>query len=82
MSERAPGESAKPRAIVAGHGDFANGLVFQGFNIPALSTRRVQTEIELESGQTFAIGGLLDNRAAETLSKIPGIGDIPIPVPP
>jgi pilus assembly protein CpaC len=39
--------------------DFANGLIFSGFTIPALSTRRVATEIELEEGQTFAIGGLL-----------------------
>lgn len=58
--------------------DFANGLVFQGFTIPALSTRRVQTEIELENGQSFAIGGLLDNRMQETFTKVPGIGDIPI----
>lgn len=58
--------------------DFANGLVFQGFTIPALATRRVQTEIELESGQSFAIGGLLDNRLTESLSKIPGLGDIPL----
>jgi pilus assembly protein CpaC len=58
--------------------DFANGLVFQGFNIPALSTRRVQTEVELESGQSFVIGGLLDNRATETLSKVPGLSSIPL----
>ena len=58
--------------------DFANGLVFQGFTIPALSTRRVQTEIELEDGQSFVIGGLLDNRATETLSKIPGLASIPL----
>lgn len=57
--------------------DFANGLVFQGFTIPALTTRRVQTQIELEDGQSFAIGGLLDNRDTESLSKIPGLGDIP-----
>jgi pilus assembly protein CpaC len=57
--------------------DFANGLVFQGFTIPALSTRRVQTEVELEDGQSFAIGGLLDNRDTETFNKIPGLGDIP-----
>ena len=57
--------------------DFANGLVLQGFTIPALSTRRVTTEIELESQQSFAIGGLLDNRLTEQLSKIPGLGDIP-----
>jgi pilus assembly protein CpaC len=58
--------------------DFSNGLVFQGFSIPALSTRRVQTEIELSSGRSFAIGGLLDQRLAESLSKVPGLGDIPL----
>jgi pilus assembly protein CpaC len=57
--------------------DFANGLTFQGFNIPALSTRRVQTAVELESGQSFAIGGLLDNRTIKNLSRMPGLGDIP-----
>ncbi|MCL4401922.1 MAG: pilus assembly protein N-terminal domain-containing protein, partial [Acidobacteria bacterium] len=58
--------------------DYANGLVFQGFNIPALSTRRVQTEVELEDGQSFVIGGLLDNRTTESLNKIPGLADIPL----
>jgi pilus assembly protein CpaC len=58
--------------------DFANGLVFQGFNIPALATRRVATEIELEPGQSFAIAGLLDNRMTETLSKVPGLANIPL----
>jgi len=58
--------------------DFANGLVFQGFNIPALSTRRVKTEIELEDGQSFVIGGLLDNRLTETLNRIPGLANIPL----
>jgi pilus assembly protein CpaC len=58
--------------------DFANALTISGFTVPAISTRRVQTEIELESGQSFAIAGLLDNRVMETLSKVPGIGDIPL----
>ena len=58
--------------------DFAHGLTFQGFNIPALSTRRIQTEIELESGQSFAIAGLLDNRLTETLAKVPGLANIPL----
>jgi pilus assembly protein CpaC len=58
--------------------DFAHGLTFQGFAIPALSTRRVSTEIELESGQSFAIAGLLDNEMTENLSKIPGLGNIPL----
>ena len=58
--------------------DYANGLVFQGFTIPGLNTRRVTTEIELENKQSFAIAGLLDNRLTETLSKVPGLGDIPL----
>jgi pilus assembly protein CpaC len=58
--------------------DFANGMVYQGFNIPALSTRRVDTEVELDSGQSFAIAGLLDNRVTETLEKVPGLGNIPV----
>ena len=58
--------------------DFANGVVLQGFRIPALSTRRTETELELEDGQTFAIAGLLNNQMNSTLRKIPGIGDIPI----
>jgi pilus assembly protein CpaC len=58
--------------------DFADGLVYQGVSIPGLDTRKVDTEVELESGQSFAIAGLLDQRVTETLSKVPGIGDIPI----
>jgi pilus assembly protein CpaC len=58
--------------------DFADGLVFQGITIPGLDTRKVDTEVELESGQSFAIAGLLDQRITEALSKVPGIGDIPI----
>ena len=58
--------------------DFANGVVLQGFRIPALSTRRTETELELQDGQTFAIAGLLNNTMNSTLQKIPGIGDIPI----
>lgn len=58
--------------------DYANGLTVQGYHIPALATRRVQTEVELESGQSFVIAGLMDNRTTESLSKIPGLGDIPL----
>ena len=58
--------------------DFANAVTFQGYTIPALSTRRVQTEVELESGQSFAIAGLMDNRMTETLNKLPGLSSIPI----
>jgi pilus assembly protein CpaC len=58
--------------------DFANALVVSGFRIPAITTRRTETEIELDNNQTFAIAGLLNNSVTSTLSKIPGIGDIPI----
>ena len=58
--------------------DFNNAIVLQGFRIPALATRRTETEIELENGQTFAIAGLLNNTMNSTMQKIPGIGDIPI----
>ena len=58
--------------------DFANALTIQGFTIPAIATNRVESEMDLKDGQSFAIAGLLDNRVTEQLSKIPGIGDIPI----
>jgi pilus assembly protein CpaC len=58
--------------------DFTNAIVLQGFRIPALSTRRTETELELQDGQTFAIAGLLNNTATESLQKVPGIGDIPV----
>jgi len=58
--------------------DFANALTIAGFVIPALSTRRVETEMELQDGQSFAIAGLVDDRVAQIASKIPGLGDIPI----
>ncbi len=58
--------------------DFANALTLQGFVVPAISTRRVTSEMDLRDGQSFAIAGLVDNRVTELLSKIPGIGDIPI----
>ena len=58
--------------------DFSNGLTVQGFRVPALTTRRAETEVELQDGQTFAIAGLMTNTVSSTMSKIPGIGDIPI----
>lgn len=58
--------------------DFANAVVIDGFNVPALATRRVQTEVELESGQSFAIAGMLDNTMSETMNKIPALGNIPL----
>jgi pilus assembly protein CpaC len=58
--------------------DFANGVTISGFVLPALSTRRVESEMSLADGQTFAIAGLVDNRVTQILSKVPGIGDIPV----
>lgn len=58
--------------------DYTNSVTISGTTVPGTSTRRVQTEVELESGQSFVIAGLLDNQTTETLSKIPGIGDIPL----
>jgi pilus assembly protein CpaC len=58
--------------------DFTNALTIQGFTIPALATRRVESEMDLRDGQSFAIAGLLDNQVQTELSKIPGIGDLPV----
>jgi Flp pilus assembly secretin CpaC len=58
--------------------DFANGVKFDGFLIPALKTRRAKTGVELRDGQSFALGGLLDNSEIKTISKVPLLGDIPI----
>jgi pilus assembly protein CpaC len=58
--------------------DRANGLTVGGYTVPGLATRRIQTEVELENGQSFAIAGLLDNRTTEELSKIPGLSSIPL----
>ena len=58
--------------------DFSNAVQISGFNVPAITTRKVKTEVELGDGSTFVIGGLIDNRETETFEKIPFIGDIPI----
>jgi pilus assembly protein CpaC len=58
--------------------DYADAVTFQGYTIPALSTRRIQTEVELESGQSFVIAGLLDNSMTETINRIPGLSSIPL----
>src|SRR3954447_24808826 len=58
--------------------DYANAVTLQGFVIPALTQRRAETEVVLKDGESFAIAGLIDNRVIETLSKVPGLGDLPI----
>lgn len=58
--------------------DFTNAVTISGFQVPAISVRRVNTDVELANGQSFAISGLLDNRVIETLDKIPFISSVPI----
>jgi len=58
--------------------DYSNSVSVSGFTIPALSTRRAETDVELRSGQSFAVSGLLDHRTTESLSKLPGISDVPL----
>jgi pilus assembly protein CpaC len=58
--------------------DFGNGVTLQGFRIPALSTRRAETNVELRDGQSFAIAGLLDNLTQEDSAAIPILSKIPI----
>jgi pilus assembly protein CpaC len=58
--------------------DFANGITLQGFRVPALSTRRASTNVELKDGQSFAIAGLLDNLTQEDSAAIPVLSKLPI----
>jgi pilus assembly protein CpaC len=58
--------------------DYSNALSISGFTIPALSTRRAESDMELRDGQSFAIAGLIDNRVTEQMNKIPDISSIPI----
>jgi pilus assembly protein CpaC len=58
--------------------DYTNAVRISGYTLPAISTRKADTEIELKDGQSFAISGLLDNRITDSLSRIPGISSIPI----
>jgi pilus assembly protein CpaC len=58
--------------------DYTNEVELSGFQVPGITTRRVNTEVELADGETFIIGGLLDKSITDTFQKIPFIGDIPI----
>ena len=58
--------------------DFANGVTFSGFRIPALTTRRAETSVELRDGQSFAIAGLLDNVSQSDGDAIPLMSKLPI----
>jgi len=58
--------------------DFTHGLTVNGFSVPAITVRKLDTAVELNEGQSFAIGGLLDNRITDSLEKVPFLGDLPI----
>jgi pilus assembly protein CpaC len=58
--------------------DYTNSITISGTTIPALSTRRAESDMELRDGQSFAIAGLIDNQVTEQFDKIPGISAIPI----
>ncbi len=58
--------------------DFANAVTVAGTSVPAISTRKAETEFELQDGQSFVIAGLMDNRVTNVMSKVPGLGDIPV----
>ncbi len=58
--------------------DYSNAVTLEGFLIPAIAQRRVETEVVLKDGESFAIAGLIDNRVQETVDKLPGIGNLPI----
>jgi pilus assembly protein CpaC len=58
--------------------DFNNGITLEGFRIPALQTRRAETEVELRDGQSFAVAGLIDNTAQVDTAAIPLLSQVPI----
>jgi pilus assembly protein CpaC len=58
--------------------DYTNTVTIEGNAVPGLTVKRVTTEVDLESGQSFVIAGMLDKQITEAFSKIPGLGDIPI----
>ena len=58
--------------------DFANSITVAGTTIPAISTRKADTEFELQDGQSFVIAGLMDNRVTNVGNRVPGLGNIPI----
>ena len=55
-----------------------NAVTLNGFEVPSLTTRRAETVVELGSGQSFAIAGLIQNNVTHSVSKFPGLGDVPV----
>lgn len=58
--------------------DYQNALVANGFSIPAITTRRADTMVELGDGESFVIGGLVSRTTTSNVNKVPGLGNLPI----
>jgi len=58
--------------------DYTNAVSFNGFTIPALATKKMETNVELSEGQSFVIAGLMDNQVTETIARIPGLSNLPV----
>ena len=56
----------------------AGAVTLNGFQVPALTIRRAETTVELGSGQSFMIAGLMSNNSQNTIEKAPGLGDVPV----
>jgi pilus assembly protein CpaC len=58
--------------------DFNNGILLEGFRIPAITARRAETEVELRDGQSFAIAGLINNESQDDVAALPILSQLPI----
>ena len=58
--------------------DYSNAVVISGIQVPALTVRRTDTSVSLADGESFVISGLISTNNRSTISKFPGLGDIPI----
>ena len=63
---------------IASVSQIPSGITGATFNVPNLNTRKLQTTVQLNDGQTLALAGLLQDNLREDVRKIPGLGDIPI----
>ena len=58
--------------------DYSRGITLEGVQVPAITTRRADTTVELGDGETFVIGGLVSSQTSSMVSKVPLLGDIPV----
>ncbi|HEY1997375.1 type II and III secretion system protein family protein [Paraburkholderia sp.] len=58
--------------------DFTNAVTIDSVSVPAITTRRADTTVELGDGESFMIGGLIDRETMSNVSKVPVLGDLPI----